>query len=431
LNSAVRLAAAQDLAQSPDIRTLEQGDHHNDLDGNKFSEETTWVKFSVATQGIAGEVKLTAPKKCSICIRFAESKRPILVVTTDTDVKEIALEKKRAFLRKGWASALTAETPSVVLQTWPSSEEAWVLFCSSWGAAKSSLDALEAAGCIRTNLTQQCQIVSTTPVGAHAVCSSVFRARMTVHTAEDEPGHDVVLKIAKPNSEELLINEILKVGFLLRNKTLCEKHIVNTRGLYEMRLDGQLTLATVLEYVPGGDLASRVPSGGMAEAEARGLFQQLFSAVVGLATVGMVHRDIKPGNILCDMRADGSVRARLIDFALAVFLDDEEGITCRCGTPGFIAPEILRERPLATSKSDCFSLGATLFFAVTGGNPFGSDLLDDKKALLRNLQGFKAEGSGLSVQLEDLLCRLGQADPDERLSASEALAHPWFTEHAP
>jgi len=50
--------------------------------------------------------------------------------------------------------------------------------------------------------------------------------------------------------------------------------------------------------------------------------------------------------------------------------------------------------------------------------------------LVRNAQGFRADPSGLSVELADLLTRLGTADPAERLSAAAALAHPWFTEHA-
>jgi serine/threonine protein kinase len=131
------------------------------------------------------------------------------------------------------------------------------------------------------------------------------------------------------------------------------------------------------------------------------------------------------------MSADGSVQARLIDFALAAFFDDEKEITRRCGTPGFIAPEILSESPKATRKSDCFSLGATLFFAVTGEYLCGKDCHDKGASLSRNRLGFHVEGLGFSAQLEDLLCGLGKADPAERLSASEALAHPWFKERAP
>jgi serine/threonine protein kinase len=171
----------------------------------------------------------------------------------------------------------------------------------------------------------------------------------------------------------------------------------------------------------------------MAEAAARGVFRQLFAAAAGLADAGMTHRDIKPENILCEPRADGGLEARLIDFGLAAFLDDGEQMGRRCGTPGFIAPEILGllgAEPAATLKSDCFSLGATLYFAVTGSRLFGSSE-DSRETLRRNLQGFSGELSGASAELADLLTRLGRADPNERLSATEALAHPWFQEHAP
>merc|ERR1719174_3105621 len=99
---------------SSDIPGLQQENaSFNGSNRTLFSEGTDSLEFSVVTEWNEGGVKLTAPKKCSICIRFTESARPILDVTTDTvDVIEIELEKKRAFLDTRSGSA------RVFLQSW-------------------------------------------------------------------------------------------------------------------------------------------------------------------------------------------------------------------------------------------------------------------------------------------------------------------------
>jgi serine/threonine protein kinase len=371
---------------------------------------------------------MTVPAECSAFIGFTEAGRPTLVVKIGADLTEIPLENKRAFLRAAWSPTPGApETDAFVLQAWPTGRTAWVFFCPSKEVAQCCLDALAEVGCIMTNLTKKCSVMSKSEIGSGST-SRVIRATMN-DEADGESQRDVVMKIATPGSEELLVNEVQKVGFLMRNSTLFEKYVVNTKGLYELLMAGKPALATVLDLLPGGDLSARVPAAGMPEADARRVFHQLLSAAVAMGDLGMVHRDIKPENILCDTDEDGSLRVRLIDFALATFLDNAEQIERRCGTPGFIAPEILRRNPQATSKSDCFSLGATLFFAVTGVRPFGT-ASHVGTILERNVLGFTAENSGLSAELEDLLRGLGKADPAERLSAADALAHPWFEEHA-
>src|SRR5690606_12105437 len=99
------------------------------------------------------------------------------------------------------------------------------------------------------------------------------------------------------------------------------------------------------------------------------LLRQLASAVAAAHRAGVVHRDLKPGNILFD--ADGT--PHVADFGVASSRDDTAGLTATgtvVGTPGFMAPEQARGEE-AGQAADVFSLGATILFAATGEGPYG------------------------------------------------------------
>jgi hypothetical protein len=131
---------------------------------------------------------------------------------------------------------------------------------------------------------------------------------------------------------------------------------------------GDVTL--VMPYLTGGTLADRVVRHGPAPAdEVERLAEALSGALAEAHRAGVVHRDIKPGNVLFD--AEGV--PHLADFGVASSRDDTEGLTAIgtvVGTPGFMAPEQARGEE-AGQASDVFALGATLLFAVTGEGPYG------------------------------------------------------------
>jgi hypothetical protein len=131
---------------------------------------------------------------------------------------------------------------------------------------------------------------------------------------------------------------------------------------------GDVTL--VMPYLTGGTLADRVVRHGPAPAdEVERLAEALSGALAEAHRAGVVHRDIKPGNVLFD--AEGV--PHLADFGVASSRDDTEGLTAIgtvVGTPGFMAPEQARGEE-AGQAADVFALGATLLFAVTGDGPYG------------------------------------------------------------
>ena len=135
--------------------------------------------------------------------------------------------------------------------------------------------------------------------------------------------------------------------------------------------DGYLYL--VMELVEGQSLADRlVAYGPLDHAEARLVISGVLAALAAAHAVGVVHRDVKPGNVL--LGADGGVK--LADFGIAKRLDDAAGdvtvIGDIIGTPKYLAPELVSGAP-ATAASDVYAAGVVLFEMLAGRPPFDAD----------------------------------------------------------
>ncbi|MFF6906567.1 bifunctional serine/threonine-protein kinase/ABC transporter substrate-binding protein [Streptomyces sp. NPDC012389] len=123
------------------------------------------------------------------------------------------------------------------------------------------------------------------------------------------------------------------------------------------------------EFVPGPPLSEAVGGGApLPERSVRALGSMLAEALEAVHGAGLVHRDVKPGNVLLGL--DGP---RLIDFGIARALDDTvlTATDAIVGSPGFLSPEQAQGRRIGP-PSDIFSLGCVLVYAATGGRPFGS-----------------------------------------------------------
>lgn len=203
-----------------------------------------------------------------------------------------------------------------------------------------------------------------------------------VDLAADEHGDEVALKRLSlhgtPDELEKARQRIKREAEVLLQ--LDHPAIVGLREVFD---DGD-DIVLVMEYLPGGNLGSRVTEHGpLPSAQVREIGDRLLDALATAHRQGVVHRDIKPANVLFD--ADG--KAHLVDFGAAIHRDATPGLTATemvVGTPGFMAPEQARGDQ-ATAASDVFSLGATLGFALTGQGPFGT--ADPRVLMLRAAAG--------------------------------------------
>lgn len=201
-------------------------------------------------------------------------------------------------------------------------------------------------------------------------------------------------------------------------------NILRFNGLWQSRQG--MCLAT--ECCDGGDLFSLViRDGRVVDKLAPLVALAVCSALQHLEGVGIVHRDVKPENVLLDGN-----RAVLADFGLAAFSSDQAELSRRIGSPGYIAPEVLRGQPWSF-KGDIFGAGASFFFMVTGQKCFiGADLAGTlRKTLSHEVKVDDQQLSHLNPDLRGFIVGLLIKDHSLRPSASKALAAPWLSRERP
>ena len=207
-----------------------------------------------------------------------------------------------------------------------------------------------------------------------------------------------------------------------------EAEVANQRAMREARLsaqlqhphavavfdaveqDGQLWL--VMQFIPSVTLAALLQEAGPLEPdEAAKAGAQVASALAAAHALGIVHRDVKPGNIL--IAEDGS--ALISDFGIARVLGDATLTSSGMihGTPAYLAPEVARGNE-ANFASDVFSLGSTLYSALEGSPPFGTD--DNTMALLHRVASGQFRPPQHSGPLTPLIMDMLSVDPEARPS---------------
>ncbi|KAJ0964890.1 hypothetical protein J5N97_026028 [Dioscorea zingiberensis] len=179
----------------------------------------------------------------------------------------------------------------------------------------------------------------------------------------------------------------------------------------------------VMQFVRGGELFARVAKGRLREDTARRYFQQLISAVAFCHARGVFHRDIKPENLLLDENGD----LKVSDFGLSTVSDQihQDGLFHTfCGTPAYVAPEVLARRGYDAAKADIWSCGVVLFVLMAGYLPFHEENL---MAMYRKI--YKGEfrcPRWFSSDLTRLLSRLLDTNPQTRITIPEIMENRWF-----
>uniref|UniRef100_A0A3B3BH49 Calcium/calmodulin-dependent protein kinase Ib n=1 Tax=Oryzias melastigma TaxID=30732 RepID=A0A3B3BH49_ORYME len=186
-------------------------------------------------------------------------------------------------------------------------------------------------------------------------------------------------------------------------------------------------LYLIMQLVSGGELFDRIIEKGFyTEKDASKLIQQILDAVKYLHDMGIVHRDLKPENLLY-YSMDEDSKIMISDFGLSKIEGSGSVMSTACGTPGYVAPEVLAQKPYSKAV-DCWSIGVISYILLCGYPPF----YDENDAKLFE-QILKAEyefdspyWDDISDSAKDFIVHLMEKDPNTRYTCDQALLHPWI-----
>ncbi|XP_032236089.2 peripheral plasma membrane protein CASK isoform X1 [Nematostella vectensis] len=218
---------------------------------------------------------------------------------------------------------------------------------------------------------------------------------------------------------------------LNREAYICQKlthpHIVEMMGAYSM--DGYIYM--VFEYMDGADLCfeivNRVNAGFVySEAVASHYMRQVLEAVSFCHENGIIHRDLKPHNVLLANR-ENSAPIKVADFGVAVELPPEGCITSgRLGTPHFMSPEVVNRQPYG-KPVDVWGCGIILFILLSGNYPFHGTGEKVYQSITKGQPVMRPrQWDQITDEAKDLCLNMLATDQDQRISAADALQHPWL-----
>ena len=191
-------------------------------------------------------------------------------------------------------------------------------------------------------------------------------------------------------------------------------------------------LYIVTEIVTGGELFDRIVSRGTySELDAANLVRKLVEALAYLHDLDIVHRDLKPENLLLKS-TDNDVDVKVADFGLSKILGAAAMTQTACGTPGYVAPEILRGSGYG-KEVDMWSVGVITYILLCGFPPFYNENIPLLfESILKCDFDYPADYfDDITDAALDFIDALLIGSPGKRLTAHEALGHPWLKTAAP
>ncbi|KAF8396275.1 hypothetical protein HHK36_017890 [Tetracentron sinense] len=240
-------------------------------------------------------------------------------------------------------------------------------------------------------------------------------------------GQDVAVKVIPKlkMTTEIAIEDVRREVKILRGLT-GHKNLVQFYGAFED--DGNVYI--VMELCKGGELLDRILSRGgkYSEEDAKAVMVQILSVAAFCHLQGVVHRDLKPENFLFSSKDDESP-LKLIDFGLSDFVKPDERLNDIVGSAYYVAPEVLH-RSYGT-EADMWSIGVIAYILLCGTRPFWARTESGIfRAVMKAEPSFEeAPWPSLSSDARDFVKRLVNKDYRKRLTAAQALCHPWLANY--
>lgn len=241
-----------------------------------------------------------------------------------------------------------------------------------------------------------------------------------VHYARNlETGMSVAIKIIDKE-------KVFKVGMIDQIKReISVMRLIrhpNVVELYEV-MASKTKIYFVMEYAKGGELFNKVAKGKLKEDVARKYFQQLISAVDYCHSRGVCHRDLKPENLLLDENGN----LKVSDFGLSALAESkrQDGLLhTTCGTPAYVAPEVINRKGYDGAKADIWSCGVILYVLLAGYLPFhDSNLMEMYRKIGK--ADFKFP-NWFAPDVRRLVSKMLDPNPNTRISMAKIMESSWF-----
>ena len=246
----------------------------------------------------------------------------------------------------------------------------------------------------------------------------------------------VVQKVRHKASKQIRAMKTIKKNTIYEEKNLKEIENLmlldhpNILKLYEYYYDKK-NLYIITDFCEGGELFDKIKdrNGYFSERDAATIIKAVLQAIAYCHSIGLVHRDLKPEHIL--LEGNDLDHIKIIDFGSSNLINQNQKLKERLGTAYYIAPEVLKKN--YDEKCDLWSIGVIMFILLTGEPPFNGS---NDEEILQNVKNGYVDFSTsifqeISNEAKDLLSKLLEKVPSKRISAIEALEHPWIKNLAP
>ncbi|KAL8140540.1 hypothetical protein V2J09_006561 [Rumex salicifolius] len=240
------------------------------------------------------------------------------------------------------------------------------------------------------------------------------------HGKHLKTGQNVAIKVIEKKKilKGGLINQIkteISVMRLVRHPNVVELHEV---------MASRSKIYFVMEYAKGGELFDKVSEGRLSENAARRYFQQLISAVDFCHSRGVYHRDLKPENLLLDDNGN----LKISDFGLSALRETsrEDGLLhTTCGSPSYVAPEVISNKGYDGAKADVWSCGVVLYVLLAGYLPFHDTNLT---VMYRKISIGRFQcPNWFAPEVKKLLSKILDPRPQSRINLAKIMQNLWFS----
>lgn len=246
----------------------------------------------------------------------------------------------------------------------------------------------------------------------------------------------VVMKAQEKESGEIWAVKCIEKGSMEHGRLETEikilqdvdhAHVIKLKEFFE----ADDTVYLVMEMVEGGELFDKITQiGCYSEATACTLVHNILDAVAYLHSQNIVHRDLKPTNLLLKSKEDDT-NIKIADFGLSKIISEDRMLETACGTPIYVAPEVLSGEAY-DKEVDMWSIGVITYILLCGFPPFFDDGTNMAELFDQIMQGeydYPEEyWDDISDEAKDLIDNLLLVDPEERFTAEQALQHPWLVQ---